>query len=44
VTIGDGAVLAARGALFRDMPPATVWSGNPAAFLKQRIMRSAGER
>lgn len=36
VTIGDRAVLAARGALFGDAEPDGVYSGNPAVFLKQR--------
>ena len=39
VTVGEGAVLAARGALFRDAEPFGVYSGNPAQFLKKRIMR-----
>lgn len=30
VTVGDGAVLGARGAAFKDLAPWTVYSGNPA--------------
>lgn len=36
VTMGDGAVLAARGALFRDAAAGTVYGGNPAIPLKPR--------
>ena len=39
VTMGDGAVLAARGALFEDAPPDTIWRGNPAAMVKPRAAR-----
>jgi putative colanic acid biosynthesis acetyltransferase WcaF len=39
VTMGDGAVLAARGALFGDAEPDGVYSGNPALFLKPRELR-----
>ncbi len=36
VTMGDRAVLAARGALFRDAEVDGVYSGNPAVLLKSR--------
>jgi putative colanic acid biosynthesis acetyltransferase WcaF len=36
VTVADGAVLAARGALFDDAEPDGVYRGNPAVRLKQR--------
>lgn len=36
VTIGDGAVLSARGAAFRDLKPWTVYQGNPAIATKLR--------
>jgi putative colanic acid biosynthesis acetyltransferase WcaF len=36
VTMGDGAVLAARGVLFGDAKPDGVYSGNPAIHLKLR--------
>jgi putative colanic acid biosynthesis acetyltransferase WcaF len=39
VTVGEGAVLAARGALFRSADPFGVYSGNPARYLKARVMR-----
>ena len=36
VTMGDQAVLGARGALFGDAAPGAVYSGNPAVFIKLR--------
>lgn len=39
VTIGEGAVLGARGCAFRDLAPWTVYGGNPAKVLKQRQVR-----
>lgn len=41
VTIGDGAVLGARGCAFRDLAPWTVYAGNPARPIKTRQLRSA---
>ena len=42
VAMGDGAVLAARGALFEQGEPWTIYRGNPATVLKPRV-RPAGE-
>lgn len=42
-TIGEGAVVGARAAVFRDVEPWTVVGGNPARFLKNRVLRSSGE-
>jgi putative colanic acid biosynthesis acetyltransferase WcaF len=39
VTMGDRAVLAARGVLFEDAAAETVYRGNPAAAIKQRELR-----
>ena len=39
VTMGDGAVLAARGALFEDAEPDGVYRGNPAALVRKRGRR-----
>ncbi len=39
VTVGEGAVIAARAALFRSAEPWGVYSGNPAAYLKERKFR-----
>ncbi len=36
VRVGEGAVLAARGAAFADLSPWTVWRGNPATPGKSR--------
>jgi putative colanic acid biosynthesis acetyltransferase WcaF len=36
VRINDGAVLAARGVAFRDIPAWEVWMGNPATKLRNR--------
>lgn len=39
VTVGDGAVIGARAALFGDAAENGVYSGNPAQLLKQRKLR-----
>jgi putative colanic acid biosynthesis acetyltransferase WcaF len=39
VTIGEGAVLGARGCAFGDLSPWTVYGGNPARPLKARKVR-----
>lgn len=39
VTIGEGAVLGARGCAMRDLPPWTVHGGNPATHLRDRRIR-----
>lgn len=36
VTIGEGAVVGARSAVFNDVEPWTVVGGNPAKFIKKR--------
>lgn len=38
VTIGEGAVVGARAAVFRDVEPWTVVGGNPAKFIKRRVI------
>lgn len=37
ITIGDGAVIAARAVVVKDVPPYTVVGGNPAVFIKSRF-------
>lgn len=39
VTIGEGAVVGACAAVFKDVEPWTVVGGNPAKFIKKRVMR-----
>lgn len=36
VTIGEGAVVGARAAVFKDVTPWTIVGGNPAKFIKKR--------
>ncbi|MCF2660305.1 putative colanic acid biosynthesis acetyltransferase [Parabacteroides distasonis] len=38
VTIGEGAVVGARSSVFKDVEPWTVVGGNPAKFIKKRII------
>jgi putative colanic acid biosynthesis acetyltransferase WcaF len=42
VTMGDGAVLAARGALFEDAEPMGIYRGNPATLIGQRRFEEPG--
>lgn len=39
VTIGQGAVVGARSAVFKDVEPWTVVGGNPAKFIKKRVIK-----
>jgi putative colanic acid biosynthesis acetyltransferase WcaF len=41
VTIGEGAVVGARAAVFKDVEPWTVVGGNPAKFIKKRELSEA---
>lgn len=41
VTMGPGAVLAARGALFADAEPGAIYRGNPASKLRNRGLPTA---
>lgn len=41
VNIGDGSVVGACAAVFKDVEPWTVVGGNPAKFIKKRIIRDA---
>lgn len=41
VTVGEGAVLGARGVAFRDLEPWTVYIGSPAQAIKKRLVRFA---
>lgn len=39
VTVGQGAVVGARAAVFKDVEPWTVVGGNPAKFIKMRVIK-----
>ena len=39
VTVGQGAVVGARAAVFKSVEPWTVVGGNPAKFIKKRILK-----
>lgn len=39
VTVGQGAVVGARAAVFKDVEPWTVVGGNPARFIKKRELK-----
>lgn len=39
VTVGDGAVVGARAVVFKDVEPWTVVGGNPAKFIKKRVVK-----
>ena len=39
VTIGKGAVVGARAAVFKDVEPWSVVGGNPAVFIKKRVIK-----
>lgn len=41
VAIGEGAVVGARAAVFKDVEPWTVVGGNPAKFIKKRVIKNA---
>jgi len=41
VTIGQGAIVGAQSVVLRDIPPATIYAGNPAIFLKPRPLPAA---
>ncbi|EOS13696.1 LbetaH domain-containing protein [Phocaeicola sartorii] len=40
VTVGEGAVIGARAAVFKDIEPWTVVGGNPAKYIKKRILKN----
>jgi putative colanic acid biosynthesis acetyltransferase WcaF len=40
VTVGEGAVLGARGCAMRDLDPWTIYSGNPAQPIRARHLRN----
>lgn len=38
VTIGENAVVGAGSIVNKDIPPQEIWAGNPAKFIKKRII------
>lgn len=44
VQIGDGAVVAARAVVTRDVPPFSIVAGNPARVIRQRVSAEVAER
>ncbi len=44
VTMGNRAVLSARGVLFRDAEPDGIYQGNPAELIKRRALRNSDAR
>lgn len=43
VSVGEGAVLGARGVLFKDAEPWTVFAGNPAQKIRTRNIHHSGK-
>lgn len=41
ISVGKGAVVGARAAVFKDVEPWTVVGGNPAKFIKKRVIKDA---
>lgn len=39
VTVGEGAIVGARACVFKSVPPWTVVGGNPAKFIKNRMIQ-----
>lgn len=44
ITIGNGAVIAAGSVVTRDIPPYTIWGGNPAHQIKERFPKEIAEK
>ncbi len=40
VTVGEGAVVGARAAVYKDVEPWTIVGGNPAKVIKTRVFKS----
>lgn len=39
INIGNGAIIGANSVLTKDIPPYTIWGGNPAVQIKKRIIK-----
>nr|WP_230873074.1 CatB-related O-acetyltransferase [Commensalibacter melissae] len=44
ITIGNGAIIAARSVVTKDVPPYTIVGGNPAKVIRNRFKDDVGER
>lgn len=44
ITIGNGAVIAAGSVVTRDIPPYTIWGGNPAHQIKERFPKEIAKK
>jgi len=44
VTVGEGAVVGARSSVYKDVQPWTVVAGNPARFVKRRVLADSDGR
>lgn len=40
VTVGEGAIVGARAVVVKDVEPWSIVAGNPARFVKQRVLKS----
>lgn len=40
VIIGEGAVIGANSVISKNVPPYTIWAGNPAVQIKERIIKN----
>ena len=43
IRVGQGAILGARGAAFKDLDPWTIYGGNPAKPIRKRPPFSGGQ-
>lgn len=39
VTIGEGSIVGANSVVVKNIPPYTIWGGNPAVLIKERVIK-----